>query len=116
MRTQPKPLRTIVSGTHCRSSASASEEKLAGRGGFMSESKSWQQLRSDWQQLVADLSAVSVEARATIGLFPARLGRTTLLFAELEDLRCSWTELSSSAAVQQNRDRYLTSQWTVKDL
>lgn len=82
----------------------------------MPELKNWEQLTNDWQQLQADVSQAAVGAHSVPAALFGRLGRPTVLFAELEDVHSLWSELRLSPEIAEHADRFITSQWTVKDL
>src|SRR5438093_7719210 len=67
------------------------------------------ELRKAWHQLLEQTSVV-------IGPVPRPRVRHVTLCAELEDLLAAWREIWSSDWFGSERDRLVTSEWTLKDV
>ena len=86
----------------------------------MPESRIHEQLGTEWQELLAGLSSgeegSAQWSEAPFRFRPAGMARPTVLFAELEDVRTAWSGLHASGELEKFADRYLTPDWTLKDL
>ena len=86
----------------------------------MPESRVHEQLGTEWQELLAGLPPEPVaSSRWLLGPFRYRhsgMARPTVLFAELEDVRAAWNELRASGHLKEYSRRFITPEWTLKDL
>ena len=72
-----------------------------------------EELAREWSALAASLApSVPADPRPLFAKPPS----VTLLFAELEEVRCAWQELRRSPDLAEDAERLVTSQWTLRDL
>ena len=76
----------------------------------MADDPVMRQLEREWEQALDRLSAFVSR--------PRRRGPpdVTVIVAELEDVRLQWAELRASGVLAQYAGRYITAEWTLRDL
>lgn len=79
--------------------------------------ENYQQLQQEWSDLLRGLSA-QPDSSSDWSFVEKRIrsASSSLLFAELEDVRSSWNELLKASRLQPFVDRFVSPAWTVKDL